>query len=155
MKGSDKETCGDYGGMSKQTGEPCERVAGWGTEFEEGKCSYHRGTNADGSSHEGNDFATTHGAFKEHFRSDLEDDEKTAIDSLVAHLRNIEDERAVAAEVAAEALIKYKRSKDSRFLTEARQWFSEFNLLPNSDTMELTGDGGGGIVINVDNDERE
>lgn len=53
MKNSEKPTCGDFGGHNKQ-GEPCGYVAGWGTDFEEGKCKKHRGTSPDGESHEGN-----------------------------------------------------------------------------------------------------
>lgn len=132
--------CGDHGGTNRH-GEPCGNPEGWGTDFDEGKCRHHRGTSPDGKSHEGNDNAVTHGAFREHFRSDLRDDEKEAIDNLVEHLRDIDDERALAAEIAAEALMKYKRAADSRFLREARQWFSEFNLIPNEDVFEHTGDG--------------
>lgn len=140
-----QDECGDYGGTNSG-GDPCGRPAGWGTDFEDGKCKHHRGTNADGSSHENNDNATTHGAFKEHFRSDLEPEEKDAIDDMVQALREINDERAIPAEVAAEALMKYKRSADSRFLREARQWFSEFNLLPNAQEVEVSGEG---IVIEL------
>jgi len=111
------------------------------------RCRMH---GADAGAPKGNDNSVTHGAFQEHFRSDLEPEETEAIDDMVSHLREINDERAIPAEVAAEALMKYKRSKDSRFLREARQWFSEFNLLPNGDSLELTGEGGGAldVVIN-------
>lgn len=55
--------CGDHGGISKQTGEPCGRPAGWGTDFDDGKCKHHRGTNDDGSSHEENTNAVSHGLY--------------------------------------------------------------------------------------------
>lgn len=100
------------------------------------RCRMH---GADGGGEEGNDNAVTHGAFKEHFRSDLTDDERAAIDSIVESLNEISGPRAIAAEPAAEALMKYKRSADSRFLREARQWFSDFNLIPNGDALELSG----------------
>lgn len=58
MKNSDKPICGV---TAKQTGEPCERVAGWGTDTEEGPCKYHKGTSPDGKSHENNNNAQTHG----------------------------------------------------------------------------------------------
>jgi hypothetical protein len=132
------DTCG----CTKRDGseEPCELPAGWGTDTPgEGPCKYHGGAAENQGAPEGNDNATDHGAFKEHFRSDLTPEEQNAIDSLVAHLTDINDERTVAAECAAEALMKYKRSADSRFLREARQWFSEFNLIPNSDEISLQG----------------
>lgn len=59
MKNSDKPTCGDHGGH-KKNGEPCGYVAGWGTDFEDGKCKKHRGTSPDGSSHENNGNAAKH-----------------------------------------------------------------------------------------------
>jgi hypothetical protein len=61
MKNSEKTTCGEHGGVSKQSGEPCERVEGWGTDFDTGKCKQHRGTSPDGESHTNNDNAQTHG----------------------------------------------------------------------------------------------
>jgi hypothetical protein len=51
-----EDECGDYGDHS------CGLAAGWGTDFESGKCRHHRGTSPDGSSHEGNDFAEGDGA---------------------------------------------------------------------------------------------
>lgn len=47
-----EDECGDHGDHD------CGLAAGWGTDFESGKCRFHRGTSPDGDSHEGNDFAT-------------------------------------------------------------------------------------------------
>lgn len=143
------DTCGDHGGTNR-SGEPCGQPAGYGTDFDDGKCKHHRGTNADGSSHAGNDYGKKHGAFSDHFRSDLTDAEEDALEALVAHLKSIDDERTIAAEIAAEALMKYKRSADSRFLREARQWFDDFNLLPNEDTLEVGGTDGGALSVAVE-----
>lgn len=123
----------------------CNRTAGWGTDSDSGRCSSHGG--ASNGPGEDNDNAKKHGAFSEHFRSDLTESESDALEAVVEHLREIDDERSLAAEVAAEALLKYKRSADSRFLREARQWFSDFNLLPNEDITELRGEGGGPIGV--------
>lgn len=79
MKGSEKETCGDYGGTSKQSGNPCERVAGWGIpDDESGKCRQHRGTSPDGTSHEKNQNAQSHGLFSKHdgYYHDLDESEQ-------------------------------------------------------------------------------
>ena len=73
----------------------------------------------------------------------------------MTHLESIDDERTLAAEVAAEALVKYKRSADSRFLREARQWVSEFNLLPNEDEIKHSGDGGILIATEADDNTDE
>jgi len=124
-------------------GTPCNAYPLQG----EDKCRMHIGKN-DGS-HDGNQNAKRHGAFSEHFRSDLTDAEKEALDALVSHLESIDDERTLAAEVAAEALLKYKRSADSRFLREARQWFGDFNLLPNEDELNIGGADGGALNVVV------
>ena len=124
------------------SGDECQLPAGWGTDHTgEGRCKHHGG--ASSGAPEGNTNSQTHGAFKEHFRSDLTDAEQEAIDELVDHLTDIEGPRVIAAESAAEALMKYKRSADSRFLREARQWFADFNLIPNSDDVNLGGQDGG------------
>lgn len=134
----------------------CKSWPGRGTDHVgEGRCTNHGGHNSGKNGQgapEGNDNATTHGAFKKHFRSDLQPDEVKMIDDLIGHLRDIDDERAIAAECAAEALVKYKRSVDSRFLREARQWFSEFNLIPNADVFEHTGPDGGGLQVNINHE---
>jgi hypothetical protein len=77
-KGKPSETCGDHGGTSKQTGDPCGRPAGWGVDDSSGKCKHHRGTNSDGSSHEKNQNASTHALFSSHdgYYHDLDDVEQ-------------------------------------------------------------------------------
>lgn len=51
------DECGDHGGDEGD----CGLAAGWGTDFDSGKCRFHRGTSPDGSSHENNGNAETHG----------------------------------------------------------------------------------------------
>jgi hypothetical protein len=66
MKNSDKPICGV---TTKQTGEPCERVAGWGTDSESGPCKYHRGTRPDGGN-DGGAPANNGNAVKHNQRAD-------------------------------------------------------------------------------------
>jgi len=47
------DECGDHGGGD----DNCGLAAGWGTDFDSGKCRHHRGTSPDGASHEDNNFA--------------------------------------------------------------------------------------------------
>lgn len=110
------------------------------------RCRMHGGQSPSGTDHGQYD----HGAFSEHFRSDLTDAEEAALDALVDHLESIDDERSIAAEIAAEALLKYKRSADSRFLREARQWFGDFNLLPNEDELNIGGANGNPLNVVVE-----
>ena len=123
------------GRTAKSTGNPCQRPAGWGTDNDDGACKFHGGAST--GPPKGSQNAKTHAAFSKHFRSDLTESEEESLQALIDTLEDISGPRAIPAEVAAEALMKYKRSADSRFLREARQWMSEFNLLPNDDTLNI------------------
>lgn len=81
-----------------------------------------------------------HGAFSKHLRSDLTESERAAFDDLVDDLEDPEKSLDAIRRVAAEALMKYKRSADSRFLREFRQIADTFNLAPNEDRVELDAD---------------
>lgn len=121
-----------------------------GDQMDNGWCYHHGGQRENGGAPADNDNARTHGAFSDHFRSDLTDAEKASLDAIMAHLDSIDDERTLAAEVAGEALLKYKRSADSRFLREARQWIGDFNLLPNEDTLNVGGTDGNPLEVLVE-----
>ena len=79
------EECGDFGGTNGD-GDPCGRPAGWGTDFDGGKCKHHRGTNADGSSHENNGNAAKHNLYadRDKLYQRLPDAEQDHVDSLAA-----------------------------------------------------------------------
>jgi hypothetical protein len=77
------DECGDHGGNEGSCGLP----AGWGTDFDSGKCKFHRGTSPDGSSHENNGNAETHGLtadaekwFERH-RDDVGDEVRLLVES--------------------------------------------------------------------------
>jgi hypothetical protein len=69
-RGQPEDTCGDHGGR-RNDGSPCGRAAGWGTDFDSGKCRECRGTNPDGTvpddhgAPENNGNAETHGMTSE------------------------------------------------------------------------------------------
>lgn len=98
------------------------------------RCRMHGGTSPSGREHPNFE----HGAYSKHFQSDLTDREQEAHDELVEALDDEEAGMQVIQEAAAEALLKYKRSGDPRFLREARQLLSEFNIIPNADALELS-----------------
>jgi hypothetical protein len=148
------EICGR---TAKSTGEDCQRPAGWGTDNDSGPCKFHGGAADNRGKKNGN---YKHGAFSDHLRSDLTDSELDAIDEMVDAYENPEEARALIAEQAAEAWLKYKRSADTRFLREYRQLAETFNLAPNEDMkeVELSGKGGGPVEIVrevVETDEHE
>lgn len=78
-----EDECGDHGG----NGGDCGLAAGWGTDFDSGKCKFHRGTSADGASHEDNTNAVTHGAYADcnsYYQNVLDDDLRKFVDDVFA-----------------------------------------------------------------------
>jgi hypothetical protein len=47
-RGGKRKAVGICGATSKQTGKPCQRPAGWGTDFNVGHCKLHLGNTPDG-----------------------------------------------------------------------------------------------------------
>jgi hypothetical protein len=78
-----EDECGDHGGNQGECGLP----AGWGTEFDSGKCKHHRGTSPDGTSHEDNTNAVTHGAYADcnsYYQNVLDEDLRQFVDDVFA-----------------------------------------------------------------------
>jgi len=90
------------------------------------------------------------GAYSEHFKSDLSDREQDAFGDLVDALEDEERTQTVLRETAAELILKYKRSGDPRFLREARQLLSEFNVVDATDHREVEFD-----VSTMSSEEKE
>lgn len=136
----------DNCGRTNRNDEPCQLPAGWGTDHNgEGACKFHGGNNPKGKDHPN----YKHGAYSKYLKHDLTAAEKEAFDNLVDMLQDPEAALASIRELAAEALLKYKRSGDSRFLREYRQLADTFNFAPNEQEVEVTGDG---IVIYTESD---
>jgi len=123
----DTETCPG----TNRNGDPCGHPAGWGTDSDSGPCKFHGGAADNRGPKNGN---WKHGAFSDHLRSDLTDAEEDALEEMAEAFDDPEEARAVIADQAAEAWLKYKRSADTRFLREYRQLAETFNLAPNADT---------------------
>lgn len=126
--------------------DDCALAAGWGTDHNGvGACSRHGGAGGAPTGEDNGNYK--HGAFSEHLRSDLTDDEEGALEDIASAFDDPEEARAIIADQAAEAWLKYKRSADTRFLREYRQLAETFNLAPNEDIKELRGEGGGPIGV--------
>lgn len=133
------DECGDHGGVNRN-GDPCGRPAGWGTDFDSGKCKNHRGTNADGSSHEGNDWAAKHGAWSESFVSDfLRDEEIERVEDAADVLEQPEGAQALARKVAVICLEQFRRTGDERFLRRYESICDKANIFPDEE-IELGGE---------------
>jgi len=129
------DECGDHGGKGGECGLP----AGWGTDFDSGKCRHCRGTSPDGSSHEGNDWGATHGAYSESFVEDfLTDQEIERVEQAQEILSDVEGAQAQARLVAAIALEQFRRTGDERFLRRYESICDTFGIAP-ADELELSG----------------
>lgn len=128
-----EDECGDHGGTNSE-GEPCGRAAGWGTDFDSGKCRNHRGTSPDGESHEGNDWAAKHGAWSESFMSDfLTDAEQARVEDAMEVLDSPEGAQAQAKVAAVIALEQFRRTGDDRFLRRYESICDTFNIAPDEE----------------------
>lgn len=91
------------------------------------RCRMHGGSSLAGSDHPNYE----HGAYSKHLRTGFTDREKAAVDELVELLDDDEGRNQAAREAAAEAVVKYKRVGDPRFLREFRQICKTFGLTPD------------------------
>jgi hypothetical protein len=146
------ETCGDYGGTNRE-GDPCGQPAGYGTDFDEGKCKHHRGTSSDGSSHEGNDWAATHGAYSESFVKDfLTEKEIKRVEQAREVLETPEGAQADARLMAAIAKEQFRRTGDERFLRRYESICDTFGIAPADElevSGELSGELTGEVAVNI------
>ena len=132
-----ENACGDHGGTNRHA-EPCGRPAGWGTDFDDGKCKHHRGTNADGSSHEGNNFAAKTGAWAESFLTDfLRDDEIERVMNASDIIGEPEGAQDLAQKVAVVCLEQFRRTGDQRFLQRYESICDKANLFPDDDAADV------------------
>jgi len=131
--------CGDFGGTNR-AGEPCGRPAGWGTDFDSGKCKHHRGTSPDGESHEDNDWAATHGAYSASFVEDfLTDEEIERVEQFQELTETAEGAQAFARTAAGIAMEQFRRTGDQRFMQRAESICDTFGIAP-ADELELSGE---------------
>lgn len=96
-------------------------------------CSHHGGNNS-GPTGEDNG-AYKHGAYSKYLKSDLSENEQAVFDEVAENGWT----KSHAKEMAAEALIKYKRSGDERFLRRWESICEKFNLIDSTDKIEVSG----------------
>ena len=101
--------------------------------MDNGRCYHHGGKNHNGGAPEANENSKSHGAFSKHFVSDLTKAETEAFEDAKTRLENPESAQQVAREVAAELLLKYKRSGDDRFITRFENVCDKFGIAPEDE----------------------
>lgn len=140
---SDRSTPAPHG-RSRDDYEYCLQSAGWGTDRDIGPCRNHPFSGEQWGESNPN---YKNGAYAKHFKHDLTASEQEAYEDVLEKLDgDPEDALSIPMQLAAEAIMKYKRGGDQRLLREARQILAEFNLVPNAEEIQIEGNG---IVINT------
>ncbi|MEF8887327.1 MAG: HGGxSTG domain-containing protein [Haloarculaceae archaeon] len=126
-------------GATTRDGDPCKRPAGWGTDHVgEGRCKQHGGAEGSGAPKgRANGNADTL-AWSELIREDYTEGEQRAADQFVEAVADTDSDR-LAAEMASTSFIRYLRSGDPRHAAECRRTLAEFNVIENTDHVELDG----------------
>lgn len=98
-------------------------------------CTHHGGDSPAGEDHG----EYKHGAFSEYIGPpDLSDEEQAAMDAMLDAFNGSPSEaRAIAQQQAAEVYMRYQRSGDPRFLQEYRQLAKAFDVIPNSQDINV------------------
>jgi hypothetical protein len=130
------DECGDHGGNNGE----CGLAAGWGTDFDTGKCKFHRGTSPDGSSHDDNDFAAKAGAWADDFFEDfLTEEEQRRVKEAVDVLGDEAGAQEVGRFVAMLATEQFRRTGDERFLRRFESICDKFGITP-ADELSVDGE---------------
>jgi hypothetical protein len=117
-------------------GTPCQAYPVEGSD----KCRMHRGTNTDGESHDGNDWAAKHGAYSESFVQDfLTDKEIERVEQMREILETPEGAKADARLTAAILKEQWRRTGDERFARRYESICDTFGIAPN-DEVDVSGE---------------
>jgi len=146
------DTCGDHGGTNRAA-DPCGQPAGYGTDFDDGKCKHHRGTSSDGSSHEDNDWASTHGAYSASFVEDfLTEKEIQRVEQFEELTETPQGAQAFARTAAGIAMEQFRRTGDQRFMQRAESICDTFGIAP-ADELDVEHSGeieqSGDFAVNI------
>lgn len=134
---------GEWGQCIATASSTDERCRGY-AKGPHGKCYNHGGStptkeeNPDvgNGDQEGNDNAVTHGAFREHFTSMLNDGEQRAFQDAYEQLGDPGSAQDVARAAASVCLLQFQRSGDERFLRRFEGLCDKFNIAP-ADVQEI------------------
>jgi len=129
---SDRTTPTDHG-RERDEYEYCLLAAGWGTDRGVGPCSKHPVTGEQWGESNPNYEDGTYSEFEDFMYDSLTEREREAIESLDLD----KDGDQFVRDAVKEAYVRYRRSGDSRHLREYRQLISEFNIVDNTDHVEV------------------
>jgi len=114
---------------ASSTGERCRQPA----TGDHGKCRYHGGSSLKGTEHPN----FKHGKTSKYFKSKMSERQREVYEEMAEALDDTEDAKAILSQVAARLMVLGEHSTDSSMVREARQILSEFNIVDNTDSVEM------------------
>lgn len=113
------------------------------------KCRMHRGTNSDGSSHEGNDNAAKAGAWAEDFYEDfLTEAEQERVEKSADILGDKAGAQEIARHAASVCLEQFRRTGDERFMRRYESLCDKAGIFPE-DEMAVDVDQSGELDVTI------
>lgn len=117
---------------AQSTGERCQKAA----IGPHGKCDVHGGKSKKGTEHPN----FKHGKTSKYFKSKLSERQEEVYDEIADALDEPEDAKLVLSQVATQMILRGEHNADPALVREGRQLLSEFNIVDNTDQIEMQAD---------------
>jgi len=130
---SDRTTPTDHGRERDEYGY-CLLAAGWGEDRNTGPCSKHPVTGEQWGESNSN---FKNGATSEYFKSKLSERQRDVYDEVAEKLADPDEAKGVLRQVATQMILVGEHSNDPAMVREGRQMLSEFNIVDNTDSVEV------------------
>jgi len=122
-------------GRSRDDVDYCLQRAGWGTDREEGPCRNHPITGEQWGQSNPN-FKT--GKTSEYFKSKLSERQADVYDEVAEAIEDGESAKEAIRHIATRMILVGEHSHDPAMVREGRQLLSEFNIVDNTDSVEMS-----------------
>lgn len=133
---SDRSTPAPHG-RSRDDYDYCLQPAGWGTDVDHGSCKNHPYSGSQIGQQNPN---FKHGATSEYFKSKLSERQADVYDEVAEALDDPETAKQSLRRIATQMILVGEHTHDSSMVREGRQILSEFNIVDNSDEVEVRGE---------------
>lgn len=132
-KKSDRTTPTDHG-RERDDVDYCLQRAGWGTDRDIGPCRNHPITGEQWGESNPN---FKDGATSEYFKSKLSERQRDVYDEVAEKLADPDEATNILRQVATRMILVGEHSNDPAMVREGRQMLSEFNIVDNTDEVNV------------------
>lgn len=148
---SDRSTPAPHG-RSRDDYPYCLQPAGWGTDERIGACRNHPYSGSQIGEQNPN---FKHGKTSEYFRSKMSERQQEVYDEMVDSLDDPEDASKLLGLVGQRLILQGEHAENPAMIREGRQLLETFNIVPNSDQLELSGGLDNTTTHELDEDTKE